>query len=68
MATTTGICTECGQQATGKVMDFGIGPYEFWGAPGNDVQLALVSICCEADMNDECGNLLEYDPYDEEPF
>ena len=30
-------------------VDFGIGPYEYWGAPGCDVQECYVTKCCEAD-------------------
>jgi|688.fasta_scaffold2595658_2 hypothetical protein len=30
-------------------VDFGIGSYEYWGAPGVDVQWAWVTRCCEAD-------------------
>jgi hypothetical protein len=51
------------------MVDFGIGSYEFWGAPGNDVQWCYVSECCEADMVDENGVTIEppeedYDPYE----
>lgn len=28
-------------------MDFGIGSYEFWGAPGVDVNIQQVTECCE---------------------
>lgn len=27
--------------------DFGIGAYEYWGAPGVDVQMVWVTRCCE---------------------
>ena len=30
-------------------IDFGIGPYEHWGAPGCDVQLVYVTTCCESE-------------------
>lgn len=58
------ICTECGCPCDGAVVDFGIGPYEFWGRTGVDTQSAFVSVCCEADMTDEQGNIIEADDYD----
>lgn len=42
------ICPGCDQECMGVWSDFGIGPYEYWGAPGVDVQMAYVSSCCEA--------------------
>lgn len=44
----TGRCTECGENCTVIGVDNGIGPYEFWGQKGTDVQIDLVSNCCEA--------------------
>lgn len=54
----SGICTECNEHCSTKVVDFGIGPYEYWGAQCNDVQLCLVSQCCEAEVRDGAGDLL----------
>lgn len=66
MTQPTGTCTECGEQAVGTVVDFGIGSYEFWGAPGTDIQLCLVSQCCEAQMRDGAGDLMYYEDYHDE--
>lgn len=33
-------------------VDIGIGPYEYWGAKGNDVRLVEASPCCEADYEE----------------
>ena len=40
----------CGEECTAVTVDFGIGPYECWGARGNDVQLEEVSPCCEDEV------------------
>ena len=50
-----GICEACGEACEAKIEDQGIGPYEFWGQPGNDVRLVAVSSCCEDDVVDEDG-------------
>ena len=42
------VCSSCGKECNPEVIDFGIGPYECWGARGTDVQEATVSNCCEA--------------------
>jgi hypothetical protein len=44
------ICEACGQPCRVTTVDYGIGTYEYWGAPGFDVQLCDVSDCCEADV------------------
>ena len=49
------VCQACGQECEAKIEDLGIGPFEFWGAPGNDVRLVAVSSCCEDDVVDEDG-------------
>lgn len=47
------ICPGCGElDPQCDWIDFGIGPYEYWGAPGVDTQLAWVTICCEAEPED----------------
>jgi hypothetical protein len=46
------ICKACNRGCRVVTVDFGIGAYEYWGAPGVDVQLAEVSDCCEADYED----------------
>ena len=45
-----GYCKECGKYVTSITQDVGIGPYEFWGARGNDIQLIEVSPCCESEV------------------
>lgn len=45
-------CEDCKRRCKPGVMDFGIGHYEYWGATGVDVQLALVSNCCEGSVFD----------------
>jgi hypothetical protein len=46
-------CEACGRECRRITVDFGIGAYEYWGAPGYDVRLADVSDCCEADCVDD---------------
>ncbi len=54
-ATVWGWCEECDKECIVKVVDNGIGAYEFWGAPGNDVQLDVESECCNAGIYDDAG-------------
>lgn len=44
------VCPACGQECQGSWEDFGIGRYDYWGAPGVDVRMAYVSTCCEAQL------------------
>lgn len=44
------ICTECNEPCHVVVVDFGIGPYEFWGQKCNHVDKHEVSDCCEAEV------------------
>lgn len=44
------LCTCCGLPAEPKLIDTGIGAYEFWGSKGNDVHTEKVSKCCEAGL------------------
>jgi len=53
------ICKACNRECQVITVDFGIGAYEYWGAPGYDSRPEQVSDCCEADY---------YNPEDEEPF
>lgn len=57
----TGTCSECGEHTVGKVADFGIGPYEYWGQNCVDTQLCYVSVCCEAEMRDAAGDIIYYE-------
>lgn len=52
------ICSDCSKESTAKVVDNGIGSYEYWGANCVDTQLEVVSECCEAECSDLSGNLL----------
>lgn len=45
-------CTACGHKCTLVLVDHGIGPYEFWGAKGIDVDEQWSSNCCEADVTE----------------
>jgi len=46
----SGICDCCGEACTAQPIDVGIGPYEYWGARGNHVDIQLLSPCCEAEV------------------
>jgi hypothetical protein len=61
-----GTCTECGESCVGKIADFGIGPYEYWGQQCVDTQLCLVSQCCEAEMRDGAGDLMVMEDYQDD--
>ena len=41
-----GFCPDCNKECIIIMVDMGIGPYEFWGASGRDVQMAAVTDCC----------------------
>ena len=57
------ICPGCDRKDPDMVwVDFGIGPYEYWGAPGTDIQWCYVTKCCEASVED----LIESDDNQEE--
>lgn len=43
-------CGDCKEVCTTHVVDEGIGPYEFWGRKGNDVQMVLRSMCCDGEV------------------
>jgi len=40
-------CEVCKEECIAKIVDYGIGPYEYWGATGVDSDLHAVSDCCE---------------------
>jgi hypothetical protein len=52
------ICADCGKESTTKVVDEGIGPYEYCGAYFVNTDYQVVSVCCEADCYAHCGGLL----------
>jgi len=51
----TGTCSYCDEPCEVVVVDFGIGPFEFWGATGWDSLPTAVSNCCEAKVVDQYG-------------
>lgn len=55
-------CPACGQECSVVEVDFGIGPYEYWGAPGVDRDIRLVSKCCEQEPSEVPPSLVEPDP------
>ena len=46
------LCSSCGEVATGRSADFGIGAYEYWGAKCVDRNVQWVSTCCDATLLD----------------
>lgn len=44
------LCSHCGRVDEGRFADFGIGAYEYWGAPGFDRDIRWVSTCCDAPL------------------
>jgi len=57
-------CQDCQQECSAEPHDFGIGPYEYWGARGTDRNVQVVSNCCEAGLEDFFGNSKEVDVRD----
>ena len=55
---TTYVCDSCGRECELAMVDFGIGPYEFWGAKGCHVDKAGASVCCESTNYFEGGEKL----------
>lgn len=55
----TGICTDCGEECETLVVDNGIGSYEYGGSKGVDTRLEVVSDCCQASVTDSRGLELE---------
>lgn len=53
-------CSDCSEETFPKKVDFGIGPYEFWGARGFHKDIRTVSDCCGGTIEDRYGN--EVDP------
>ena len=44
------ICSGCANACHEVKVDFGIGPYDYGGAPGVHVDIHLASDCCEVDV------------------
>ena len=55
-------CENCGEPCEVVTVDMGIGPYEYWGARGNDVRLAEVSDCCEDNVIEDSSSDKEKSP------
>lgn len=56
------ICDSCGHEVNDdevKIVNDGIGPYEFWGEIGYDYRPAAVSPCCEGELVEGGCTLLE---------
>jgi hypothetical protein len=47
------ICPHCHAEVEGKWVNEGIGPYEYWGAKGNDVQMDFVCEECDGQLESE---------------
>jgi len=52
-------CGSCEKECDVHIVDEGIGHYEFWGQTGNDVQLAVVSDCCDDPVYDDPECMIE---------
>lgn len=59
-------CGSCGDPCDQTLVDMGIGPYEFWGTPGHDVNKCWVSDCCEATVYESEALYIEADDPDPE--
>jgi hypothetical protein len=46
-------CPECKGSTSAHYEDYGIGPFEFWGAKGYDTDTHYVTDCCEAIVDDQ---------------
>ncbi len=47
-------CSSCHNECSYKIVNTGIGHYEYWGAPGYDDNPAVISDCCsEPCLNDD---------------
>lgn len=46
-------CFNCGEACESKLVNIGIGYYEYWGSRSFDRRVAEVSDCCEADLIDK---------------
>jgi hypothetical protein len=60
------ICSLCHKECHCKVVNEGIGAYEYWGAPCYDQQPVVISSCCSEQCIDEHG--LDITPSDVKDF
>ena len=56
-------CGGCGEPCDMIEVDKGIGPYEYWGTPGRDVNKCWVSDCCEETVYENRDLTIESDDY-----
>jgi hypothetical protein len=56
-------CPCCKQPCYLSIIDDGIGHYEFWGMPGYDSRLLVVSDCCNAEIDGYSPEDLKEDDY-----
>jgi len=47
------ICPHCHKDVEGTWIDEGIGPYEYWGAKGNDTHMHFVCEECDGELESE---------------
>ena len=52
-------CEDCGQPCRAKLIDVGIGAYEYWGDKSVDSNKVWASDCCEASVFQD-AELTEY--------
>jgi len=52
-------CGTCRAECDIHTVDEGIGHYEFWGQPGIDIQLVVVSDCCDEPVYDDPECMIE---------
>lgn len=63
-----GWCESCGKPCYGVRVDYGIGPYEYWGYKGVDHDYGYASDCCKEPILDYdpcCIHCHKQDVYDE---
>ena len=59
-------CKGCGKVCEQKLVDFGVGKYEFWGRVGFDTDKRYVSDCCEETVYENEDLTIEEDNPDPE--
>jgi len=55
-------CVECGKPCGWRLVDFGIGPHEYWGYVGCHSDVQPASDCCEAGLAYDPMGLRPYEP------
>ena len=57
-------CGDCGEPAQEEKVDFGIGPYEFWGQKCTDTDVQWASACCEGKLFEDPELTVEHERED----